>query len=125
MAHRPGSRAASRSGRGAGGQRHEQLGPGQAAAAHAADEGRYRLYRAGFDIPKALAGGRLRFTALEGRAQVWLNARLLRSKESAGMGELVLTLPPGEGPAQLVVICEARPGQPAGLGGEVLVEPAP
>jgi beta-galactosidase len=100
-------------------------GLGKPPLRHVADEGRYRLYRASFDLPQRPAGARLRFTSLEGRAQVWLNGRLLRSKESAGMGELVLTLPPGEGPAQLVVICEARPGQPAGLGGEVLVEPAP
>jgi beta-galactosidase len=100
-------------------------GLGKPPLRHVADEGRYRLYRASFDLPQRPAGARLRFTSLEGRAQVWLNGRLLRSKESAGMGELVLTLPPGEGPAQLVIICEARPGQPAGLGGEVLVEPAP
>jgi beta-galactosidase len=100
-------------------------GLGRPPLRHSVDEGRYRVYRASIDIPQRLAGGRLRFTALEGRTQVWLNGRLLRSKESAGTADLALPLPPGAGPAQLVVIGEARPGQPAGPGGEVLIEPAP
>jgi beta-galactosidase len=99
-------------------------GLGKPPLRHAADEGRYRLYRTSIELPQRAAGARLRFTALEGRAQVWLNGSLLRSKDSAGTGELVLPLPAGAGPAQLVVIGEARPGQPAGMAGEVLVEPA-
>jgi beta-galactosidase len=100
-------------------------GLGKPPLRHAADEGRYRLYRTGIELAQRGAGARLRFTSLEGRAQVWLNGSLLRSKDSAGTGELVLPLPAGEGPAQLVVISEARPGQPAGIAGDVLVEPAP
>jgi beta-galactosidase len=87
-------------------------------------EGRYRLYRTSFEITPQLAGGRLRFTALAGRAQVWLNGQLLRTKASKDAEEVGLRLPAVAGPAQLVVIGESRPGEPAAIEGDVLVEPA-
>jgi beta-galactosidase len=99
-------------------------GLGKPPLRHAVDEGRYRLYRTAIEMPQRAAGARLRFTSLEGRAQVWLNGSLLRSKDSGGTAELVLPLPAVEGPVQLVVISEARSGQPAGIAGDVLVEPA-
>jgi beta-galactosidase len=99
-------------------------GMGKPPLRHAVDEGRYRLYRTSIELPQRAAGARLRFISLEGRAQIWLNGSLLRSKDSVGTAELVLPLPAGAGPAQLVIISEARPGQPAGIAGDVLVEPA-
>jgi hypothetical protein len=60
---------------------------------------------------------------IAGRAQVWLNGQLLRTKASKDAEELGLRLPAVAGPAQLVVIGESRPGEPAAIEGDVLVEP--
>jgi beta-galactosidase len=91
--------------------------------AEAAD-GRWQLYRAGFTVTPALAGGRIRFASISGKAEVWINGAKVGSKDGNGAAGLTVPLPRAEGPAQVVVISEAQAGQQAGIDGDVLAEPA-
>jgi beta-galactosidase len=88
-----------------------------------ATDGRYQLYRTGLTVTRALAGGRLRFASVSGKAEVWINGARVGSKDSPGAGGMTVPLPAGEGPAQVVLISEAQPGQQAGIDGDVLAEP--
>ena len=71
------------------------------------------------------AGGTLRFHSLAGRAEVWLDKGLLGKKDAFEDGPFSVGFPPGEGERTVSVLIEAHPGQPAGLGGPVTVDPAP
>ena len=90
-----------------------------------AGEGAFRIYRAGFRPRKQLADGSgvLHFTALRGRAEIWLDGRLIGTKEGYGEGALRVPLPAGAGERQLSVLVEGRAGEPAGVAGRVLIEP--
>jgi beta-galactosidase len=88
-----------------------------------ADGGRYQLYRASFDATKALAGGRIRFGRIAGKAEFWLNGALLRKKDAFGESEFSVSMPAGQGAQQLTVIVRVGLGQRGGIEGSVLAEP--
>lgn len=89
-----------------------------------AREGAFRIYRGGFRPRKQLADGScvLHFTALRGRAEIWLDGCLIGTKEGNGAGALRVPLPTGAGGRQLSVLVEGRAGEQAGVG-RVLIEP--
>ena len=87
--------------------------------------GKFAVFRLQF-IPRAglrHAGGTLTFRSLAGRAEVWMDRRLLGKKVAFEDGPLTVQFPPGEGERTVSVLIESQPGQPAGFGGPVTVEP--
>ncbi|NVM75276.1 beta-galactosidase [Duganella sp. SG902] len=86
---------------------------------------KYHLYRASFTPRKNLADGtgRLRFAALVGKAEIWLDGKLIGKKDSYASAPLDVTLPAGSGKRELNVLIEAEPGQGSGIEGHVTIEP--
>ena len=68
------------------------------------------------------AGGRIVFHNLTGRAEVWLEGRLIGRKNDYGGSALTVSIPPGSGERTLTVIIRARPTQPFGFADIVTVE---
>ncbi|RZT08863.1 beta-galactosidase [Duganella sp. CF402] len=90
----------------------------------AAAGSKYHLYRASFTPRKNLADGtgRIRFAAIKGKAEVWLNGQLIGKKDSYASEALDVTLPAGAGKRELNVLIEAEPGQGSGIEGHVTIE---
>jgi len=89
--------------------------------------GRYCLFRVEFEPRKAVAraGGRIVFGRLAGRAEVWLDDRLVATKTDPGVGLIAISLPPGDVNHVLAVLFDApEGGAPFGIAGAVKVEPA-
>lgn len=59
---------------------------------------------------------------LTGRAEVWLEGRLIGRKNDYGGSALTVSIPPGSGERTLTVIIRARPAQPFGFADIVTVE---
>jgi beta-galactosidase len=91
----------------------------------AAAGSKYHLYRASFTPRKNLANGtgRIRFAAIKGKAEIWLNGQLIGKKDSYASEALDVTLPAGVGKRELNVLIEAEPGQGSGIEGHVTIEP--
>ena len=98
----------------------------QVEAAGAPAAGAFRIYRASFTPRVKLAdgSGTLHFTGIAGKAEIWLDGRLLGRKDDYAPGALRVALPAGTGSRQLSVLVEGAPGQAAGVQGRVMVEPA-
>ncbi|MFP5391954.1 MAG: DUF4982 domain-containing protein, partial [Gammaproteobacteria bacterium] len=92
----------------------------------AAGEGNFRVHRAKFTPRTTLANGNglLHFSALDGRAEIWLDGKLIAKKDTFESGELWAPLPAGTGERVLSVLVEGQNGQRAGVAGRVTVEPA-
>jgi beta-galactosidase len=90
----------------------------------AATKGGWTLFRARFrpfaSVQKK--GGRIVFSSLSGRAEIWLDGALLGRKRVYDAAPLVITLPPGSGEPTLTVLVQSRPAQPFGFGDIVTVE---
>ena len=67
-------------------------------------------------------GGRIVFHNLTGRAEVWLEGRLIGRKNDYGASALTVSIPPGPGERTLTVLVRARPAQPFGFADIVTVE---
>ena len=91
----------------------------------AAAGSKYHLYRASFTPRKNLSDGtgRIRFAAIKGKAEIWLNGQLIGKKDSYATQGLDVTLPAGVGKRELNVLIEAEPGQGSGIEGYVTIEP--
>lgn len=89
----------------------------------AADGGRFQLYRASFTATRAVAGGRIHFARISGKAEVWLDGVLLRKKATPAPAEMTVALPAGEGGRTLTVITEADGAGRGGIEGKVSIEP--
>ncbi len=83
----------------------------------------FHLFRTSFTPRKDLANGngQLHFPGISGKAEVWLDGKLIGKKEAFATSELVLALPAGEGMRQINVIIENEAGQRAGLDGNVMI----
>ncbi|WP_229262189.1 beta-galactosidase GalA [Duganella guangzhouensis] len=92
----------------------------------AAAGSKYHLYRASFTPRKNLAdgSGHIRFAAIKGKAEIWLNGQLIGKKDSFAAGPLDVALPAGAGKRELNVLLEAEAGQGVGIEGNVTIEPA-
>mgnify|MGYP001084665478 CR=1 FL=1 len=96
------------------------------ATGSAAIAGPFRIFRASFTPRAQLAdgSGTLHFTGITGRAEIWLDGRLLGKKDDYAPGALRVALPVGQGSRQLSVLVEGEGGQAAGVQGRVMVEPS-
>ncbi|WP_428312886.1 beta-galactosidase GalA [Hydrocarboniphaga sp.] len=61
------------------------------------------------------SGDWLRFEQLSGKAEIWLDDKLLGRKDDAGAREFSLRLPPGQGERELSVLIETSPGTASGF----------
>ena len=90
---------------------------------------KFNLYRSSFTPRKNLADGNglIRFAGIKGRAEVWINGKLVGKKDSFAAAPLDLELPAGTGKREISVIVEAEPGQGgaqgSGITGNVTIEP--
>jgi beta-galactosidase len=92
----------------------------------AAAGSKYHLYRSSFTPRKNLADGNglIRFGAIKGKAEIWLNGKLIGKKDSYAEAPLDVVLPAGAGKRELNVLIEAEAGQGSGIEGHVTIEPA-
>ena len=66
-------------------------------------------------------GGRIVFRSITGKAEIWLDQKLVATKSDSQPAPMTVPLPAGEGTRVLSVLVETMPGQPAGLSGSVEV----
>lgn len=66
-------------------------------------------------------GGCVIFTAVTGKAEVWLDGRQVATKRTYEAGPLTIDLPPGQGTRTISLLIETRPGDPGGMDREVTV----
>jgi len=81
--------------------------------------GRFAIYRAQFTprIGVQKSGGQITFRDVTGKAQVWLDGKLVGKKTDAARGTFAVPFPPGAGERTVSVLIEAPAGGQAGLGG--------
>ncbi len=91
----------------------------------AAAEGRWRLYRASVTPWRRIGaeGGTIRFGAIAGKAELWVDGRRLGSKTGVEPGPLEAALPAGGGVRQIVLVVEAAADGVSGVVGPVSLEP--
>ncbi|WP_334004431.1 hypothetical protein [Sphingomonas aerolata] len=65
----------------------------------------------------------IRFAAIAGRAELWVDGTRLAVKDAASVGPLEAAVPPGGGVRTIAVLVEAAPGVVSGLVGGVTLEP--
>jgi len=85
--------------------------------------GRWNSYYLSF-TPQARVrarGGVVVFTELVGRAEIWLDGRMIAEKRDVAPGRLEAVLPAGQGERRLAVLVEAEAGKPSGFGKQVVV----
>lgn len=85
----------------------------------------YRLYRTYFTPRKTLADGTgsIHFYGIVGKAEVWLDGKLLTKKDEFALTELNIPLPSGTNKRQLNVIIQGEGNKKAGVFGDVVIEP--
>ncbi|TGX54316.1 glycoside hydrolase family 2 protein [Sphingomonas gei] len=85
----------------------------------------WRLYRARVTPWKRIAaeGGVIRFAALGGRAELWIDGTRVAVKDAAATGPMRATIAPGAGPRTIVLLVEAPAAQPSGILGPVGIAP--
>lgn len=99
----------------------QQVQPGKL---QAFDGGGYVVYRIKFK-PYARVqkqGGRIVFKSITGKAEVWLDEKLIATKETSEAGQLEVSIPASQGERVLSVIIEVNSDKQAGLGGAVFIE---
>ncbi|ACE82724.1 beta-galactosidase GalA [Cellvibrio japonicus] len=86
--------------------------------------GSWRLYRTHFTARQDLSDGKasIHFRRITGKAEVWLDGKLLGQKTHYAAGELRLNLPAGQGLRQLNVVVQGEGNNPAGIDGLVSLE---
>jgi beta-galactosidase len=92
----------------------------------AAAGSKYHLYRSSFTPRKNLSDGSgvIRFAAIKGKAEIWLNGTLVGKKDGYAVAPLDVRLPAGAGKREINVLIEAEAGQGSGIEGNVTIEPA-
>jgi beta-galactosidase len=86
--------------------------------------GRFAIFRAEFKPRAGLiqSGGKLTLNDVTGKAQVWLNGKLIGEKSDADRGTFTAPLPAGVSEMILNVLIETTASGRAGLGGTVIAE---
>lgn len=88
-------------------------------------DGNFATYRTRFQ-PGAVvrrAGGQIEFHKITGKAEIWLDGKLVATKETPDAQPFKAPLPPGEGDRTLSVVIESASGSQAGFSGSVTIEP--
>jgi beta-galactosidase len=85
--------------------------------------GQYIVYRTIFKPydEQQQKGGELIFQKITGKAEVWMDGRMIGSKSDVATADWTVNFPPGSGERILNVLIETEPGNKAGLGGMVSV----
>jgi beta-galactosidase len=86
--------------------------------------GRYLIYRTTF-MPydeQQRKGGQLTFQKITGKAEVWMDGKLIGTKSDGATSDWVVPFSSGRGERLLSVLIEAESGSKAGLGGVVSVK---
>ncbi len=87
-------------------------------------QGHFAIYRANFKPYAAVqnGGGKLVFKNLAGKAQVWVDKKLVGQKDTFERASLSVAIPAGTGGRTVSVLIETRGEEQGGLGGDVTVE---
>lgn len=85
----------------------------------------WRVYRTRATPWKRVAaeGGAIRFEAIGGKAELWVDGTLLATKAGDAPGPLGAALPPGQGARTVVLLVEGVANLPSGLLGAVAITP--
>ncbi|MGH2173909.1 hypothetical protein ACQ1Z4_14450, partial [Enterococcus faecalis] len=67
----------------------------------------------------AAGGGPLRFAAIGGRAELWVDGQRLADKVDGAVGPLTAPVPAGAGARRIVLLIEADAGVESGILGPV------
>ena len=86
-------------------------------------DGSFATYRTTFKPYAAQRknGGKLKLKAVTGKAEVWIDKKLVATKTTAESADIIVQFPPSPNEQKLNVLIEAEKGQKAGLGGVVTV----
>jgi beta-galactosidase len=91
------------------------------------NEGNFLIYRAAFKPLYALRneGGRLILKAVTGKAEVWLDKKLIATKNIVESGDIIVNLEPAPALTERIisVLIESEKGKKAGLEGKVTLNP--
>lgn len=87
--------------------------------------GQFNLFRTSFTPRKTMWDGsaHLRFKRVAGKAEAWIDGRLVGTKSTFAPAEWRVSLPAGQGKRQITVIIERDAGEPAGMD-DVIIEPS-
>ncbi|MBC8097646.1 MAG: glycoside hydrolase family 2 protein [Akkermansiaceae bacterium] len=90
-------------------------------------EGSHAIYRIKFKPLASVqkAGGQIVFKSVTGKAEVWLDKKLLGRKDTLEAAPFTIAIPAGEGERTLSVLIQTETGKPGGFGGGVVVETKP
>lgn len=90
-----------------------------------AEQSGWRVYRTRFAPWKRVAGegGTIAFETVGGKAELWVDGKLLASKATAAPGPLRAALPAGKGPRVVALLVEGAPGAQSGLLDAVTITP--
>lgn len=86
--------------------------------------GRFVMYRNTFKPYAATQnkGGQLILKSVTGKAEVWIDKKLVATKTAMAAEDIVVELPPVKGERKMSILIEAEQGSKAGLGGLVLIK---
>ncbi|MBC7913463.1 MAG: hypothetical protein H7Y07_05000 [Pyrinomonadaceae bacterium] len=86
--------------------------------------GKFVVYRTSFTpfADQQKVGGQLLLKRVTGKAEVYLDKKLIATKTNAAAADLKVIIPPGNGERTLSVLIESETGQRAGFGGIVTVQ---
>lgn len=86
-------------------------------------EGNFATYRISFKPYAAQRknGGLLILKALTGKAEIWLDKKLVATKTTVEPADIIVPFPPSSNEQKLNVLIETEQGKKAGLGGSVTV----
>lgn len=87
-------------------------------------DGNFAVYRNSFRPYQAQQdnGGKIIFKDLKGKAEIWLDRKLLAVKKDEAETDFIVQFPDGKGQRELSVLIETNTGNRAGLGGLVTIE---
>ncbi|MEP7238307.1 MAG: beta-galactosidase GalA [Ferruginibacter sp.] len=86
-------------------------------------DGNFATYRTSFKpyAAQRTNGGKLILKAVTGKAEIWLDKKLIATKTTVEPADIIVTVPPSLNEQKLNVLIETEKGQKAGLGGIVTV----
>ncbi|WP_342250510.1 beta-galactosidase GalA [Sphingomonas sp. OTU376] len=90
-----------------------------------AEQPGWRVYRTRFTPWKRVAGegGTIAFENIGGKAELWVDGKLLATKAGSAPGPLNATLPAGQGARIVALLVEGAANAPSGLLGAVAITP--
>ena len=85
--------------------------------------GTYAIYRATFRPYQVIRknGGFIVMKGVVGKAEIWLDGKLIKNKTSFEKQDLKISIPASEGERQISVLIEGEQGKSGGLDGKVTV----